>query len=319
MPVLLGLWFLDNALSKDRYIGWERNSVRNSAHRWAARKKAKVVILGSSTSKDWIKPSWLAKQVGKRPGDVLDAHINGCHQGCTYAEVRRLLDRGRHFEVAFFGTNLFQLCEFAHSKRVLQQTLMLPSHDIPRLFGIYTHAEQPLQYMARFAGIKLSGAYGDTAALQRGFKEGLWGKGRRGHEHRWYRKRRPRKDKPPLSCAYSDDEVAYKWALSEALFDDLAELAERSYLLFLPDRTASLDDPDHQERWRRHRALHEAAAAARPHLEFVDLVTDGPTDPKYFRDGYHLSSKGMKLQRALFEKRMKALPSRPQSPAGLKK
>ena len=49
VPTLIALWLIDNALSEDRYAGWERNSVRTSMRRWAERPKAKVALFGSST------------------------------------------------------------------------------------------------------------------------------------------------------------------------------------------------------------------------------------------------------------------------------
>lgn len=306
IPTLFALWMLDNGISLDRYAGWERNAVRNSMARWDQQKRAKVAIFGSSTSKDWLPRPFLAKVTGVRTGDVLDAHVNGCHQGCTWASVRTLLRRERHFDTVFFGTNLFQMCEQVHSKRVLQHQIMTPAADAPRLFGLYAHAQQPLTYVGRYVGMTFSGAYGDTAAVQRWLAEDLYGKPRRGRGHLWARKRIPRKSKT-ASCRYRDADVAYKAAVSAALFDDLSALADEVFVMLLPDPTASSDDPEDQRRWAAHRALHQRLADARPQVTLIDLVTDGVVEPKGFRDAIHLHRDAMPRQQALFEARMKAL------------
>ena len=304
LPLVCGLWMLDNALSEDRYVGWERNSVRNSARRWAQRPNAKVAILGSSTSKDWIDPRWLAKTLGVKHNDVLDAHINGCHQGCTLAEVRRLKQRGHHFQTALFGTNQFQLCEYPHSKRVLQQQMMTPAVDVPALFGTYLSADQPLLYIGRFAGMTLSGAYGDTTAIRNRWSNGLFGRSNGRTAHRWYREQLTR-TKPDATCVYDDDAIALKRAMSEALLDELAGLADRTLLMLLPDRT--LSDPAMAERQAAHRALHERLAAERPHVTLVDLVTDGVTARRDFRDSIHLHKRAFPRQRKLLQRRLREL------------
>lgn len=306
LPTLAALWIVDGTLSEDRYIGWERNSVRNSTDRWERHRRATVALFGSSTSKDWLPAQLAARTVGKTRRDVVDAHTNGCHQACTWATVRKMLRRERRYEFAFVGTNLFQLCELPHSKRVLQQQMQLPAADVPRAFGLYLHAEQPLRYMGRYIGMTLSGAYADTAPIQRWLAEDLFGKAKRGREHRWYRADRPSSE-TVLTCSYEDDAVAYKRAFSEALLDDMGQLADRVFLMMLPDRTLGLDTPENRERWRRHMALHREMADARPWVTLVDLVTDGVSDPKKFRDGFHLGREGIDDQQALFERRMREL------------
>jgi hypothetical protein len=301
VPTLAALWFVDDALSKHRTAGWERNSVINSQKRWNARGDFDVVLLGSSTSADWLPPAELGRVLGVPRERVLDAHINGCHQDCTYAEVRRLLAEGRHFKTAVFGTNLFQLCEFDNSKRVLQQHMMLPKSDIPRLFGLYLQMDQPLRNMMRFVGNELSGAYADTQAIQDAMALAVFGKRNDAQKHRWVRKQAPAAKSSP-TCSYEPDAIAYKKALSEAILDDLGKLADEVYLLVLPDVT--LDDPTQAEAWTRHRALHQSFADARPYLKVIDLSHDGAHAAKHFRDGFHLSPEGIRIQQALFARRM---------------
>ncbi|MCA9547879.1 MAG: hypothetical protein KC613_25920, partial [Myxococcales bacterium] len=79
--VLAALGVADHFISSGRSIGWERNSVRNSRARWAKKPQARVAIFGSSTSKDWLPEGWLAGLLKVPTATVLDAHINGCHQG----------------------------------------------------------------------------------------------------------------------------------------------------------------------------------------------------------------------------------------------
>ena len=205
VPILTLLWVGDHWLTDDDYVGWERNSVRNSLKRWEHDTRAKVAIMGSSTSKDWLPGSYLERLLGLKRGELVDAHINGCHQGCTWTEIRRMLQRhhikrcrwrGKNrcdppstprFEKVFFGTNLFQMCENAHSKRTLQHAMLLPKSDIPKLFSLYMAADTPMLHMGRYLGMQLSGAYGDTRALRDYWGQKWVGRSHRGREHLWYR------------------------------------------------------------------------------------------------------------------------------------
>ena len=69
-------------MSDDGYIGWERNTVRNSMTRWLdpmekwdyrRNTHKRVAILGSSTSRDWLDPGYLQRLLGLKRGSVLDA------------------------------------------------------------------------------------------------------------------------------------------------------------------------------------------------------------------------------------------------------
>lgn len=315
-PILLALLCVDVLLSWGRTVGWERNTVRNSLKRQAERPDARVIQLGSSTSADWMSPDWLGQRLGRRLGDVVDAHINGCHQPCTWSEVRRLLRDGAHFELAFFGTNLFQQCEYRHTKRVLQDTMLLPAADIPAAFALYMHAQDPLGDMTRFVGMQLSGAYGDTQVFRTHWARVLFGRPSETEAWRWARREKP-PEGPVQSCDYSPESIAYKTAVTVALFDDLERLADRTYVMLLPDATLADDDPAMTARWAQHRELHVALVAARPHLTLLDLTTrtdkEGAWLPEHFRDGVHTAGEGRKRQQLLFLRRLKeagALPRR---------
>ena len=305
IPLLVSLWFLDGGASGDGRGGWERHSVYNSQRRWANRPHAKVAIMGSSTSKDWLPERELARLVGVRAGQVLDAHINGCHQGCTWAQVRALRAQGRRFKYIFFGTNLFQLCEDIHSKRVLQQQMMLPRADIPELFGLYARAEQPLQYMSRFIGMQASDAYGDTRVIQSSLARSLFGRGRRGHEWRWVSARRPARARKVNVCTYEPERVAYKRAVSQALYRDLSAMAEHVFIMLLPD--PSVGQAEHRAKWDDHYELQRSLIKAHSNVHLVDLVDEGARSWSSFRDSIHLHRRAMPAQLKLFKRRVREL------------
>jgi hypothetical protein len=317
-PLLLlvtALWIADALLSRDRTVGWERNTVRNALNRVHTAKDARVAILGSSTSADWLPNAFAAQTLGRKAGEVVDAHLNGCHQPCTWSEVQGLLAQGRRYEVAFFGTNLFQQCEFVSPKRQLQDEMLLPTASIPAAFALYAHAEDPLGYVARFLGVKLSGVYGDTGFLQDTWRKATLGAASPTDAWRWARTTPP----PPggtHDCSYDDDAIAYKTAVTSALLDDLRALADVTYLMLLPDDLLTTGTPAQLAAWAKHRALHTALAEARPWVRLVDLSTSLPGLPgarrrEDFRDGVHVSPAGLKAQQALFTARMKALGAKP--------
>ena len=325
--LLLGLWVFDQWLTDDRSIGWERNSVRNSLDRWENPDRFTVAVLGSSTSRDWMSFSRVEKVLKLKRGSIVDAHINGCHQGCTWASVRRMLQRRRikrcrfrgkerclppkkrRFTHLFFGTNLFQMCEDDHSKRILQHQMLLPTQDVPTLFQIYFSSQKPMRQIARFLGDGLIGAYGDTRAVQSYWKTRWLGQGRRGSEHRWYRIHTLPKSTEVMSCDYHPHKIALKKAFTEALFDDFKLLADQSYLMLLPDRSRSLQDPLHQSRWTKHLQLHRDLLKKRPWIKLIDLTQGGVSQAHHFRDGFHLKREFFKLQQKRFEEQLLHLNS----------
>ncbi|MEE2789442.1 MAG: hypothetical protein VX589_19040 [Myxococcota bacterium] len=325
VPTLIALWFFDRWVSDDAYVGWERNTVRNAEKRWSARTNAQYAIMGSSTSRDWLSMNELAKYLGVPPHAFVDAHINGCHQGCTWASVRQMRQRHRlkrcrwrgkdrcsppkqkRFKAVFFGLNLFQMCEFPHSKRGLQQSMLLPTEDIPSLLSVYTHAHAPLQYMGEYLGIRLSGALGDPRALRDYWGQKWFGLIKHSKNYLWYRKTPLPPKSPFKSCGYTADEVALKRAFTEALLDDLGELADEVFLMILPDATLSLTEAAHINRWQKHLALHRQLARERPWVHLVDLATDGMIHPNQYRDAFHLKKSAYAQQRKLLYRRLTEL------------
>jgi len=278
----------DHWLTEGATVGNERNAVAGAVARTAENNARGVVLLGSSTTADWLPTSFLAAIFDKTRGEVVRAHVNGCHQTCTLAEVRGLLAQGRHFEVAIFGTNQFQMCEYPHSKRVLQHRLLIPTQDLPLLFGLYAQSREPLTYFARFAGGAASEAYADTASLQRSWRRSLFGKKREAAPRSWVRPRPLPKSGGPSLCPYAPADVRYKTAAQRALMDSLTELADVAFVLLLPEATLSDPSPASVAAWQRHRESFRAMASEHERIVLIDLTQDGPRLPANFTDGFHL-------------------------------
>ena len=212
-----------------------------------------------------------------------------------------LIAQGRHYEKVFFGLNLYQLCETPKPYRNVQQFMQLRLSDYPRMLRINLAAQSPLQQYGQMLGL-VSGAYGDRVFVQQRFSKRLWGRGR-GGTYRWHRPayKKPRK---LWSCPYEPEDVALKLAYTDALLQDLAELADRSYLIVLPDRTFRRQKK-YGERWARHRTALRELADRHPHVEYMELIEGGAREDAHFRDVVHLNGKGILLQRRLFERKLR--------------
>lgn len=315
IPILLFFLAFDGWLSRGRTAGHERNTILGSKSRWAHADRAKVIILGSSTTAELLRPDAIAKLLKRRRGEVISGHINGCHHGCTWAEVQAITERfverasywpakkrpKKRFDHVFLGANLFQQCEHAHSKRVLQQVSLTPTPRLPALFGIYAHAATPLRYYGRALGMFVSGAFGDTKAAQH--RLGLTNALHTPH-HRWYTKQRPPR-RPPQTCDYATAS-GLKPAFSAALVADLARLSKRVTLVLLPDQALSAGDPDQRAQLPAFRAMMTGWAAAHPNVDLIDLVADNPATRRDYRDDIHFRRESIAKQRALFATRYRA-------------
>ncbi len=305
VPILLALWFVDQCLSRDRSVGWERNAMRGFQWHWTKADGRSVLLIGSSTAVDWLPPEYLAPLLGVSRHQILDAHVNGCHQDCAHAIVRRAALEQRHFKLTILGVNQFQQCDDLHPKRILQQHTLLPTRDWPRALALHARGEQPLLAAGRLLGNTLSGAYGDTAFLQSQWRDALLGPRNPKRAHRWYTAQAPTKARP--FCDYAPARVAYKLAVTAALLDDLGEQSDRVVLVLLPDVSLSqLDDPSRRAAWEAHRAAHQQLAARRPFVTLIDLSNDGARLPADFKDGFHLSKRGIYLQQQLFARELAA-------------
>lgn len=317
IPILLGFWAVDGWLSAGRTAGHERNTVLGSMTRWSHADRARVIVLGSSTTAELLRPRVIAKALKRRPNDVIAGHVNGCHHGCTWAEVQAIAQRFHEresyrpekkrpqyrFDHVFLGANLFQQCEQAHSKRVLQQVMMTPTPDLPALFATYTQAKRPLRYLGRAAGMLISGAYGDTIAvkhrlgLTRAFKQ---------PRRTWYTDQRGPGRQPPR-CDYAKDPTGLKTTFTRKLLADLTALSKRVTLVLLPDRELAAKDPEQLAQLPAFRALMTELAAAHPTVQVLDLTRDNPAKKSDFRDSIHFRHQRIDAQRKLFYARFEAL------------
>src|SRR5262245_61477172 len=134
LPVVALFWFVDALVTKNGTVGWERNCVYDLQKRLDKSSAREGILLGSSTSADWLPTPMIERMLGAASGGVVDAHINGCHQDCTHAEVLKLLGEKRHYRFALYATNQFQMCEYEESKRVMHQRMMTPAEDLPEVW-----------------------------------------------------------------------------------------------------------------------------------------------------------------------------------------
>lgn len=317
IPILLGFWALDGWLSAGRTAGHERNTVLGSMTRWSHADRARVIVLGSSTTAELLRPNVVAKALKRRGSDVIAGHVNGCHHGCTWAEVQAIAQRFAEresyqptkrrreyrFDHVFLGANLFQQCEQAHSKRVLQQVMMTPAPDLPRLLALYAHAEQPLRYIGRAFGMLLSGAYGDTIAVKHRLDLGRAFKTPRAG---WYTAKRGPGRLPPR-CDYEKHSTTLKAAFTAELLADLTRLSKRVTLVLLPDRELAAQDPEQLAQLPAFRALMAELAAPHPTVEVLDLIEGNPAKKRDFRDSIHFHHQVIGKQREHFYRRYEAL------------
>lgn len=303
IALLPGLWILDDWLSDERTAGYERKTLRGVDTRLKAQPDAEgAILLGSSTSRDWIKIAWLPRLLREDAADVIPGHINGCQQGCTWTEVRRLLDEDRHFRVALYGTNQFQMCEQEHSKRVLQHRTLVPTSDTTDVWRAYLHTERPMRWIGRYLFGALSGAYADTTAVQRRVGQPIVKRNRVREEQRFiHRELAPAPDRV---CAYSDEDVAYKTELSRQLYADLSRLADRVYIMLLPDRSLAGTSPDEERAWQAHRALQRQLVDEHDNLWLLDLTEDQDYTQADFKDPVHLHRDRYRVQRGVLSKQL---------------
>ena len=311
IPIVLGLLYLDAWLTEGRTLGGARNSVVGSTTRWSRADYTPIFILGSSTTSDLMPPAVIAKALGVRQKDIANGRINGCHQGCTWAQLRAIMQRtdtldrrrprkGPRFKHVFMGVNLFQQCEDGHSKRVMQHITLVPPRDLAALFALYLKAEKPLRRLGRALGMLVSGVYGEPAGV----------KGRLGISAvfalrgRWYTKLRPASS--TAFCDYAEGQTALKTAFMQSLMDDLARLSTRVTLVLLPDQGLAARDPAQMAQLPAYRAWAQAIADRHPNIDMLDMVVDNTAKRRDFRDTIHFTGRALKGQRAEFVRRYKA-------------
>lgn len=312
IPIILGFLYLDAWLTEGRTGGGARNSVVGSTTRWARADNNPIIVLGSSTTSDMLPPAVVAKALGVRRGDITNGRINGCHQGCTWAQFRAILQRADtlsrwrkaqrtpRFDHVFMGVNLFQQCEDGHSKRVMQHITLVPPRDLPALLALYLQAEHPLRRIGRALGMFVSGVYGEPASIKKrlGMASALTVRGR------WFSAKRG-----PSSTAYCDfagGQTQLKTAFMQSLMDDLSQASRKVTLVLLPDRALAARDPDQMAQLPAFRAWAQAIADRHPNIEVFDFVAGNTAKKKDFRDTIHFRGRALRSQRAAFTKRYRA-------------
>lgn len=305
--VLASLVLLDRMLAPDGDKGSEYGLLQRQTQRLESGRDASVLVLGQSTTGQWLTPPNLGRILRQPARSVLDGHLSGCHPDCSYAEVRKLIADGRHFRETFFGVNLFTLCEGESRRRVASELLTLPIQDTWLMARHYWHAKQPTQFLGSMAALFMSHGYRDPDFVQRRVlgdlmspraQPSLWmeqkhvdaiASGGRGP------KKKPQRDR---SCSLEPADIGFKMSVLEALVSDISTLSDHTYLLALPDRT--LRDrgtsPEMARRWTRFVTLLRDVAASQPGVEVLDLATDGPAKSHHYRDSFHLSPAGIRYQ-----------------------
>jgi hypothetical protein len=305
--VLATLLLLDRTLAPDGEKGSEYGLLQRQARRLEGERNASVLVLGQSTTGQWLTPRNLGKILRRPARSVLDGHLSGCHPDCSYAEVRKLVADGRHFRETFFGVNLFTLCEGEARRRVASELLTLPLEDTWLMARHYWHAEQPTEFLGSMAALLVSHGYRDPEFVQRRVFGELMSP--RGKPSLWIEQRRvdaianrgrhpKKKPQPDRSCSLEPEDIGFKMSVLDALIADLSALSDHTYLLALPDRTLRdrSSNPEMARRWTRFVTLLREVAASRPGVELLDLATDGPSKSSHYRDSFHLSPAGIRYQ-----------------------
>lgn len=312
IPIVLAFLYLDAWLSEGRTAGGARNSVIGSTTRWARADDRPVIVIGSSTTSDLLPVSVVSTLLDVPEGDVAMARINGCHQGCTWAQVRAIMQRtdalyrrrrnrpAHRFEHVFMGVNLFQQCEDGHSKRVMQHTMLTPPRDLPALLALYGQAERPLRRLGRAFGMFVSGVYGEPAGVKQRLRISSAFTLRGG----WYSTR----TRPPATafCDYADGPTALKTAFMHSLMDDLSGISKRITLVLLPDRALAAGDADQMAQLPAFRAWAASIAARHANIEVIDFIADNRMRARDFRDTIHFTARALRRQRARFADRYRA-------------
>lgn len=303
--VLVALFALDRQLGPRSGKGSEYGLLENQTKRLVTKPKAKVLILGQSTTGQWLTPSNLGHLLGIPASKILDGHLSGCQPDCTYAEVRRLLAEKRHFKEAFFGVNLYTLCEGESRRRVASEVVTLPLADTFTLANHYWNTEEPTRYFGALAALSVSKAYLDPDFVQRQLF-GAW-IDPKAHSDYWMDQgivdqlalgRRPQRLNRPTrdrSCALEDDEIAFKMSIIESLLTDLEQLSDRTFLMALPDRSLvkTSKDPETARRWTKFVELMRKVTSTHPKVTFLDVASPGPRMRSQYRDSFHLTGTGM--------------------------
>lgn len=306
LGVLVAFGLLDRAIGRFEGGGPYRQEIPRPVAAVRRAPSARHVVLGCSTS-NWfagaLRRGW---RLGKE--DVVDAHMSDCLQACTMAEARHLAALGRHFQTATFGVNAFEYCEAYRERRSMQEVELMPLERSLDLARVYWHAGDPLRYAGGWLLNHASVVYGNTMWMQHHVRK-LWF-GNEGLDGRWFRREAPpaRPRKEAFRCDYAGADRDFGMAATRGALRALEALADRVQLVVLPDKQNSANT----EEARLARALfaeeHRGLLAEFERVELIDLLDPALTKPELFRDGAHLSQKGIKLASSSLAKRLPRLP-----------
>jgi hypothetical protein len=315
--VAAGLFALDRAVAPGDSERSEAGLHRKQSQRLVEKPKAKVVVIGQSTMGQWLTPQALGRVLDVAPAQILDAHLSGCGPDCNWSVIRNLRAQGRHFEEAYWGLNLFKMCAGPPHRTLMQQIEVTPLSDTPGLFlNHYANAASPAEYLGLWAGMTLSEAYRDPNYLLR--RSAKWAFGSEAQPERWQAlptakapKRKPEKKAKfkERTCDITPEKTALQVGFIEESVDDLAALADRTFLLVLPDHTLKRagSDAAYKQRWNDFRALMRELVKDHPTIHLVDLVNGGASTDRLYRDSVHLNAAGIAHQTRQLKRHLERL------------
>jgi len=297
---------IDRAIGRYEGGGPYRQEIRRPIAAVQAAPDARHVVLGCSTS-NWFAPA-LAKGWQLAASDVVDAHMSDCLQACTLSESRRLQALGHHFATATLGVNTFEYCEEYRERRSMQEVELMPFGRSLELARVYLHSEDPLRYAGGWLLNQVSLVYGNTMWLQRHTADVWFGSESSGNA--WFEQEPGpvRKRSPAFQCDYAAADRAFGRAATRSALVALMDLADRVQLVLLPDREYAADSAEARRGRELFAAEHRELVAGLEGVALVELLGPELLDPQLFRDGVHLSGKGVKRAQSLLAQHLGALP-----------
>jgi hypothetical protein len=283
----------------------DANRFRTSLKRIVNHGDAEALILGSSTTGQWLDSRFLARTLKVPRGRILGATLSGCYASCSWNVVRQLRAAGRRFEQAYIGISHYQTCERPTRKRIYEATTGLPLRDWPLAFQAFALGQRPAETFARFWGVQLSTAYADAFFAQSFYAKAAFGRPSADGAHRWASDgKRPGSKGSTWRpyCGYEDAEVRFEQAVLHRLMDDLGAIARRTFVIVLPDRELAKGGADVKARWAKHRAFLRGLENDHDHVTLVDLSRGKHVRTRNFRDGVHWTKNGVRLHRAAFRR-----------------
>jgi hypothetical protein len=309
--VLLALGAVDRAVLANVGRKSSANRFHTKLEKITAHRGSAALILGNSTTEQWLTPAFLAEVLGTPSEEVTDATLSGCYPSCSHNVVSQLLAQNRHYDRVFLGLNLYELCEAVSRRRLLEETSGRPLADFPELLGMHLRSMDPATSFGRFVGVTASDVYSDAFFVQRYYFQSIYGETKRHDAHAWYspsgRSPAAKRKRFRAECGYGDAETAMTKAVLHSLLVDLSQLSNHTFLLLLPDKALASKASGAEQRWVTHRAVMRQLAQATPHVDLLDLSVGEHVAEHYFRDPIHLTKRGYQKQKAAFQRALRAL------------